>query len=127
MLYLLIFVALLILFVGFFIWTAIAGRRHQRRRHVLRAWVTVTIFVATVLYAEGLRYLYSFNKDAQTIHLPFAITSGVIFLVLVLLGWKLQSGNRFRVWHRAAVITFAVMLIPTTITGILLITTAAPR
>ena len=123
---LIIWLALTILLAGV---TALLGRAARRRAHVVSAALTSGTLFYTIYRAEVLGRVLVIPFTIKVIHLVFANTAFVAFLVVVATGLRLLrlEERQRRRWHRRAVVTFLVATVIATATGTWMLLQSQPR
>ena len=109
--------------------TALLGRFGRRRPHVVSALFAGCSLGYTVYLAEMLGRGLVIPRGILIIHLVFANSAALSFILVVLSGsrlFRLEQAMR-RTWHRRAVMMFLVLVVLAAGTGTYMISQAAAR
>ena len=109
--------------------TAMLGRLGRRAPHLSAALVSALALAYTVYLAENLGRAWVIPRSALVIHLIFANSGALAFLVVVFTGarlWRRDDPGRRRL-HRRMVVLFLVMVVLAGSTGTWMLQLAQPR
>lgn len=107
----------------------VSGLRRRRRLHVCSGPATVALLLLTVLLTAELKAAFTFPATVMRIHLPLAITAGLLAVAVALTGvlLLLLPRPRLRRLHRYTVFAFVATAVAATATGVWAFAVATPR
>src|SRR5690606_39616143 len=104
-----------------------SGLRRQRRRHVLRALITVLLLGITVWAAFGLSAVRDFPADEMAIHKVFSRGGGLMVFPLAFTGLMLWRRPAWRRAHQVCIGLFLVLALGATVTGVWVLVLSTPK
>lgn len=105
----------------------VSGLQRKRRAHLLAGPASMASLLVAILLTEKVARLYTFDPEAQRIHLVCAKIGGLLALPVVVTGIWLWRRASARPYHKLAVWAFVVATLVATATGIWMFADAVPK